>query len=63
MQLFFAQRRLNTIAQTLRSMEPALVARIQEDSLLISLRTVDPRDDALVINMLAAACNPNRAEE
>lgn len=62
-QLFFAQRRLNTIAQTLRSMEPALVARIQEDSLLISLRTVDPRDDALVINMLAAACNPNRAEE
>jgi len=62
-QLIFAEKRLKTIAQRLRSMEPALVARIQGDALLISLRTVDPGDEALVIEMLAAACNSDAAGE
>ena len=62
-QLIFAEKRLKEIARRLRSMEPALVARIQEDSLLISMRTVDPEDESLVIEMLATACNSDTAGE
>ncbi|MEQ8201089.1 MAG: L-seryl-tRNA(Sec) selenium transferase [Syntrophomonadaceae bacterium] len=62
-QLIFTEKRLEPIARRLRSMEPALVARIQDDSMLISVRTLNPGDEALVIEMLTAACNPHMAED
>ena len=34
------------IERHLRSLDPPVIARIQEDRVVLDLRTVDPRDDA-----------------
>ena len=36
------------IEQHLRSLDPPIVARIQDDRVVLDLRTVDPADDALL---------------
>jgi len=44
-------------ATTLRQAELPVVARIQEDKLIINLRTVLPAQESMLLNALVAACN------
>lgn len=50
-----ATRTADTIETALRLGSPAIIARIQQDAVLIDLRTVDPADDAVVAAAIAAA--------
>jgi L-seryl-tRNA(Ser) seleniumtransferase len=43
------------IEAALRLGSPAVIARIQQDAVLLDLRTVDPEDDGLVADAIAAA--------
>ena len=36
------------IEQHLRTLDPPIVARIQDDRVVLDLRTVDPADDAMI---------------
>lgn len=42
---------LDQLAAGLRAAEPALVARIHDDRLLLNLRTVDPADDRVIVEI------------
>lgn len=47
--------RASALARRLRLGEPAVVGRIEDDSVLVDLRTVDPRDDEALCDALVAA--------
>jgi len=55
-QITFADNRLQTVARQLRQMEPALVARLQDNALLVSVRTLGPGEDRQVVKLLTEAC-------
>ena len=44
-----------SLARRLRQHDPPVVARIERDTLLLDPRTVEPRDDAVVVRALQAA--------
>ncbi|NLN86423.1 MAG: L-seryl-tRNA(Sec) selenium transferase [Syntrophomonadaceae bacterium] len=62
-QLVFSENRLESVVRRLRAMEPALVTRIKDNSMHISVRTLNPGDETLLIELLAAACGPKDAED
>jgi L-seryl-tRNA(Ser) seleniumtransferase len=45
---------LQALEESLRSQEPPVIARVQEDSLLLDLRTVSPREEPLLLGALEA---------
>jgi len=47
--------RPNDVAAALRHHDPPVVARIEQDTLLIDLRTVSPEDDVVIIEALRSA--------
>ncbi len=49
---------LDQLSAALRRNEPALVARIHEDRLLLNLRTVDPSDDQLIVEIFKTLLQP-----
>ena len=53
--LMVTGRALDALARRLRAADPAVIGRLQDGSLLLDLRTVDPSDDALLGSVLARA--------
>ena len=49
---------VEAIARRLRLGEPAVIARIEHDALLLDPRTVDPSEDRALIAALRAAMSP-----
>ncbi len=54
---------LDQLAAALRRHEPALVARIHEDRLLLNLRTVDPADDQLIAEIFKTLLQPETVNQ
>ena len=50
-----ATRTADALEAALRLGSPTVIARIQQDAVLIDLRTVSPADDAVVASAIAAA--------
>jgi L-seryl-tRNA(Ser) seleniumtransferase len=49
---------VETLARRLRLGDPPVIARIERDLLLLDPRTVDPRQDRMLIAALRAALSP-----
>lgn len=47
------------LATALRAGTPSVVGRIQQDQLMLDLRSVSPRDDQTLVEAVSAACNPS----
>jgi len=43
------------LAHRLRTQDPAVVARVENDEVVLDLRTVDPKDDQVVLSALQEA--------
>ncbi len=52
---------LDQLAAALRAAEPALVARIHDERLLLNLRSVDPTDDQLIVAIFKSLFRPDPA--
>ncbi len=52
---------LDQLAAALRRAEPALVARIHDGRLLINLRTVDPSEDGMIVEIFKTLLQPESA--
>ncbi|MDD3268242.1 MAG: L-seryl-tRNA(Sec) selenium transferase [Syntrophomonadaceae bacterium] len=54
----FTELHLSEVAKKLRAMNPALLTRKQDDKMLISVRTLLPGDEEIIVEMLAAVQKP-----
>jgi len=51
-ELEFINGILETVVKNLRQMQPALIARRQDDKMLINVRTLMPEDDDLIVRLM-----------
>lgn len=55
-QLRFPDKYLEKIARRLRQNNPAVLARIQDDTMIISMRTLNPGEEVILVDVLTTAC-------
>ena len=62
--LAIAQRGLtaDALEETLRALDPPVIARIERDTVVLDLRTVDPKDDDTLDRLLSSEFGNRRAE-
>ncbi len=55
-QINFTDKYLDKIARRLRGKNPAVLTRIQDDTMIISMRTINPGEEVLLVDTLITVC-------